>query len=92
MYKGPKGVWFKHSCEKPQRLNHFIFRNAAPNIQDRTRKDKTNGFKIHHTPSKLRPQAKPFEGLHSVGPLRNGDKIACHDKLVLSDHLDVLKF
>lgn len=35
------GVGFEHSCEKPQRLNHCIFRHAAPNIQDRTRKDKS---------------------------------------------------
>lgn len=64
MYSVPKGVWVKRSCEKPQYLNQCIFRKVPPNIQDGTRKE-FNGFKRHHTPSKRRPQAKPFEGLHS---------------------------
>lgn len=33
--------------------------------------------KIHHTPSKRRPQAKPFEEPHSIGSLRNVDKVLC---------------
>lgn len=60
----------------------------------RTVQEKTRVWWIQNTPHclHLRPQAKPFEGLHSVGSLWNVDEVACHDKLVLSDHLAVLKF
>lgn len=56
--------------------------------------EKTRVWWAQNTPHsrQLRPQAKPFEGLHSFGSLWNVDLLACHDKLVLSDNSDVLKF
>lgn len=78
VHNGPKGVWFECSCEKPQCLNHHIFGRAAPNFQDCAGEDKKSpvNFRIRHTPCEPRPQAKPFEGLHTAGSLRNVDKRA----------------
>lgn len=45
----------------------------------RTAQEKTRSpvnFKIRQTPCEPRPQAKPFEGLHTAGSLRNVDKRA----------------
>lgn len=87
VHNGPKGVWFEHSCEKPQCLNRHIFGRAAPNCHYCTGEDEKSpvNFRIRHTPCKPRPQAKPFEGPHSAGSLWNVDKRATV-KLLLSDH------
>lgn len=64
VYKGPKGVLFRHSCEKPQRLSHCIFRNAAPNIQKK--RQESCGFKIHRAASEATDEVFPPTEFHRV--------------------------
>lgn len=44
------------------------------------------------THSQTEATGEVFEGPHSFRSQRNVDGVACHDKLVLSDHSSSLKF
>lgn len=83
MWTCTEGLYFKHWCEKSTNPQTYFWKICSQ-YWEMYKKRQADEFKMHLTPSKLRPQARPFRGLHTSRSGRNADQAATINSL--SDH------